>query len=166
MKNKKRLLIGITLLAICLVGMLNVFAHSGRTDANGGHRDNNNKSGLGGYHYHCGGYPAHSHAGGVCPYKTKVSSSISSSSTSNKYDEGYDDGYDEGYDKGYDEGYDKGYDVGFDEGKKTGHAIGLRDGRNEKQDQINKILWISIPLIGVIILLLCYKAFFSKRKQE
>lgn len=30
-------------------------AHSGRTDANGGHRDNKNKSGLGSYHYHCSG---------------------------------------------------------------------------------------------------------------
>ena len=28
-------------------------AHSGRTDASGGHRDNKNKSGLGSYHYHC-----------------------------------------------------------------------------------------------------------------
>ena len=32
-------------------------AHSGRTDSSGGHRDNKNKSGLGSYHYHCGGYP-------------------------------------------------------------------------------------------------------------
>lgn len=43
-------------------------AHSGRTDSNGGHRDNKNKSGLGSYHYHCGGYPAHLHPDGVCPY--------------------------------------------------------------------------------------------------
>lgn len=27
-------------------------AHSGRTDANGGHHDYKNKSGLGSYHYH------------------------------------------------------------------------------------------------------------------
>ena len=32
-------------------------AHSGRTDASGGHRDNKNASGLGSYHYHCGGHP-------------------------------------------------------------------------------------------------------------
>ena len=47
------------------------YAHSGRTDSNGGHRDNNNKSGLGSYHYHCGGYPAHLHTNGQCPYKTQ-----------------------------------------------------------------------------------------------
>ena len=43
-------------------------AHSGCTDANGGHRDNKNKSGLGSYHYHCNGHPAHLHTNGVCPY--------------------------------------------------------------------------------------------------
>ena len=43
-------------------------AHSGRTDASGGHRDNKNASGLGSYHYHCGGHPAHLHPNGVCPY--------------------------------------------------------------------------------------------------
>lgn len=45
-------------------------AHGGRTDSNGGHKDNKNKSGLGSYHYHCGGYPAHLHTNGVCPYQT------------------------------------------------------------------------------------------------
>lgn len=64
------------------------FAHSGRTDASGGHRDNKNKSGLGSYHYHCGGYPAHLHPNGICPYtssssasKSRTTSSSSSSST-------------------------------------------------------------------------------------
>ena len=45
-------------------------AHSGRTDSKGGHRDNKNKSGLGYYHFHCGGYPAHMHENGTCPYRT------------------------------------------------------------------------------------------------
>lgn len=57
-------------------------AHSGRTDANGGHRDNKNKSGLGGYHYHCGGHPAHLHTNGVCPYGGYSGSSSSKKSTS------------------------------------------------------------------------------------
>lgn len=52
-----------------------VQAHSGRTDASGGHHDNKNVSGLGSYHYHCGGYPAHLHSGGVCPYSSSSSSS-------------------------------------------------------------------------------------------
>ncbi len=43
-------------------------AHSGRTDGSGGHRDGQNRSGLGSYHYHCGGHPPHLHNGGVCPY--------------------------------------------------------------------------------------------------
>ncbi|MFR4926656.1 MAG: YHYH domain-containing protein [Clostridium sp.] len=40
-------------------------AHQGRTDANGGHHDYKNKSGLGSYHYHCGGNPAHLHQTGL-----------------------------------------------------------------------------------------------------
>ena len=31
-------------------------------------------SGLGSYHYHCGGYPAHLHTNGVCPYTSNQSS--------------------------------------------------------------------------------------------
>lgn len=65
------------------------FAHSGRTDSNGGHRDNKNKSGLGSYHYHCGGHPAHLHANGVCPYSnnsttsTNKGNALNSSTTTN-----------------------------------------------------------------------------------
>lgn len=60
-------------------------AHSGKTDASGGHYDHS----TGEYHYHHG-YPAHSHVGG-CPYDyddntnyrpTDGSSSLSSSSRS------------------------------------------------------------------------------------
>lgn len=61
--------------------LTNVYAHSGRTDSNGGHKDKNNVSGLGYYHYHCGGNPAHLHENGVCPYST---SSVSSNSVNNK----------------------------------------------------------------------------------
>ena len=57
-----------------------VQAHSGRTDASGGHHDNKNVSGLGSYHYHCGGYPAHLHSGGVCPYSSSASTSDTSTS--------------------------------------------------------------------------------------
>lgn len=52
--------------------ILVVQAHSGRTDSKGGHKDNKNVSGLGSYHYHCGGNPAHLHAGGVCPYASNT----------------------------------------------------------------------------------------------
>lgn len=62
----------ITLSVIC-IGRITL-AHSGRTDSSGGHKDNNNKSGLGSYHYHCGGYPAHLHTNGACPYSSSSSS--------------------------------------------------------------------------------------------
>lgn len=54
-------------------------AHGGRTDSSGGHKDNKNKSGLGYYHYHCGGHPAHLHTDGVCPYSSNSSSQAASS---------------------------------------------------------------------------------------
>lgn len=56
---------------------LTAFAHSGRTDSSGGHKDNQNVSGLGSYHYHCGGYPAHLHIDGYCPYTDVFPSSVS-----------------------------------------------------------------------------------------
>ncbi len=49
-------------------GCFYVEAHSGKTDSSGGHKDNQNKSGLGSYHYHCGGNTAHLHTNGYCPY--------------------------------------------------------------------------------------------------
>lgn len=58
-------------------------AHSGRTDKYGGHKDNKNVSGLGYYHYHCGGNPAHLHENGICPYADSVGTAgTSSNSTS------------------------------------------------------------------------------------
>lgn len=68
-------------LTIIFIGF-NAYAHSGRTDANGGHRDNKNKSGLGSYRYHCGGNPAHLHTNGVCPYSSTTKKSSASSSSS------------------------------------------------------------------------------------
>lgn len=81
---KKNLIknMGIIVLTIFLLPSL-LFAHSGRTDSKGGHKDNKNKSGLGSYHYHCGGHPAHLHHNGVCPYQNG-GSSASNSSTSSK----------------------------------------------------------------------------------
>lgn len=78
--NKKTISILLTILTIISIGV-NLYAHSGRTDSSGGHKDNN-KSGLGSYHYHCGGHPAHLHTNGVCPYSSSSSSSKSSASSS------------------------------------------------------------------------------------
>jgi His-Xaa-Ser repeat protein HxsA len=71
-------------LPISYTNAITVEAHSGRTDSSGGHKDNKNKSGLGSYHYHCGGHPAHLHKNGVCPYSTSTTSSTSKNTKSNK----------------------------------------------------------------------------------
>ncbi len=77
--EKKIILILLVIVSILSLGMT-ACAHSGRTDSNGGHRDNKNKSGLGSYHYHCGGYPAHLHTNGVCPYSAGSSTSTGTTS--------------------------------------------------------------------------------------
>ena len=66
--NRKALLFA-ALILVCMFTYLplTASAHPGGTDANGGHHDYNNVSGLGDYHYHHG-YPAHLHENGVCPY--------------------------------------------------------------------------------------------------
>ncbi len=81
MKKKLAIKILAIFMVFCYLFTTPSFAHSGKTDGNGGHKDNKNKSGLGSYHYHCGGYPAHLHSGGVCPYKTTT---IATTSTTTK----------------------------------------------------------------------------------
>lgn len=82
--NSKKVLTIIAILCLIIAIAGNSFAHSGRTDSSGGHKDNKNKSGLGSYHYHCGGYPAHLHDNGVCPYSSNSYSSSSSTSYSSE----------------------------------------------------------------------------------
>jgi len=67
----KKIWIKIIALLIASILPVSAIAHSGRTDSSGGHRDNQNKSGLGYYHYHCDGHPPHLHNGGICPYAPK-----------------------------------------------------------------------------------------------
>lgn len=128
-----------TLLLVLIMGMSPIDAHSGRTDSSGGHKDNKNKSGLGSYHYHCGGYPAHLHTNG-CPYNSSSNSSSnnsgksssSSSSVNNEekikqevktkaYNAGYEDGYkgntqyidySGSYTSLYEEKYNEGFSIG------------------------------------------------------
>ena len=83
MRKIKKKLISIFLVILTIISIgVNAYAHSGKTDSNGGHRDNENKSGLGSYHYHCGVNPAHLHTNGVCPYSSSSSSSESNDSSS------------------------------------------------------------------------------------
>lgn len=68
----------IFLLIISHIPLSLVMAHSGGTDASGGHRDTKNASGLGSYHYHHG-YGPHLHPNGVCQYSNNSTQSFSSS---------------------------------------------------------------------------------------
>jgi hypothetical protein len=79
---KKILVLLTALLLISLVTIM-AYAHSGRTDSNGGHYDRS----TGEYHYHHG-RPAHRHPNGRCPYDTTDDSDYtdSTSSSSQSYD--------------------------------------------------------------------------------
>lgn len=82
MRKNKGKIISILLIALSVISIgITTYAHSGRTDSSGGHKDNKNKSGLGSYHYHCGGHPAHLHNNGVCPYSSSSSKKSTSSSS-------------------------------------------------------------------------------------
>jgi hypothetical protein len=91
MKNKiKRILIVLLTIFTISSTYVTIFypeivteAHPGRTDSKGGHKDKKNVSGLGSYHYHCGGNPAHLHTGGVCPY-ANTSTTTNTTTTSEK----------------------------------------------------------------------------------
>lgn len=78
--KQKRIIVTLLVYILTLFLPLSVLSHSGRTDSSGGHKDNKNKSGLGSYHYHCGGYPPHLHNGGVCPYRGGSTNSSQSTS--------------------------------------------------------------------------------------
>ncbi len=77
MKVKLKTIAKILWVVVLIISLVvSVSAHSGKTDSRGGHKDNKNKSGLGSYHYHCGGYPAHLHTSGYCPYRDVFPSSV------------------------------------------------------------------------------------------
>lgn len=168
MKRNKLLLFLSIILVIC-VCIFNVYAHKGKTDSNGGHRDNNNTSGLGSYHFHCGGYPAHLHTNG-CPY-TSTSSNYTTSTAENEgggysdeygaeYDYGYEDGYDVGYDNGYDEGYNDGYGQEQEEYQQLYEENEDLIKKNDKLKE-EKSNSITFNVVLIIILLII---FFNRKK--
>lgn len=85
MNFRKKKIITVTMAMILVCG--NLYAHNGKTDSNGGHKDSKNVSGLGTYHYHCGEHPAHLHENGLCPYETQktINETTSVSASQPKY---------------------------------------------------------------------------------
>ena len=162
--NKKlKKIISSILLASFITTPISVNAHSGKTDSSGGHKDNKNVSGLGPYHYHCVGYPAHLHENGVCPYKssntTSNNSSNNSSSSSNNAaaeakraaeleaqrienakNEERTKGYNQGYEDGYNEkssnpsSYQSQYQSNFNDGYNEGFEKGQNTVKSEKAE--------------------------------
>ena len=186
-KKKKILLTCTVLLIVGVACILTAIAHKGRTDSNGGHRDNQNESGLGGYHYHCDGYPAHLHTNG-CPYQPSNTTPSSTTPTESnfggysdeygeEYDYGYEDGYDQGFENGRSEGHHEGYVEGtkeyegkYDEGYKCGYEKGYEEGYDARLSEVKaekqKGLREFMVLLGAIILIVLIVKFIKKIKAS
>lgn len=132
-KVKIKSKVNLFLVLVVILSQMNgvtAFGHRGRTDSNGGHRDNKNVSGLGSYHYHHG-YSAHLHPNGICPYDSSYSNATTSVDTyalkKEAENEGYSAGYQDGkegsmknssqYSTQYRESFDSGYTNGYEKGR-------------------------------------------------
>lgn len=149
MKRKNLNLVALAIMLSISSNSLNAFAHPGRTDSNGGHRDNNNVSGLGSYHYHHG-MEAHLHPNGICPYGNSSNSSSSSSSSSNASSSSSSSSSNESQayknqlekDNGYNQGYSDAMSEKennpsssnsyYTEGYSSGYSKGVQDLNSEK----------------------------------
>lgn len=134
--TKNLIVLGAFIFILICTYIFNTSAHSGRTDAYGGHW---NRS-TGTYHYHSGGVVSKSYNTGPAP------------------NDRYDDGYDAGYDNGHDEGWDTGYKAGYKTGHDTGHKKGYKEG-DEYKSPHDIALMIYSPISIIAILALCIKAF-------
>lgn len=184
MKNKKRTLtlLCVLVLMVALFTPFAVYAHSGGTDANGGHYSS------GGYHYHHG-YSAHSHYdmdgdGDIdCPYDFtdatdnnsggsggSSGSSGYSGSSSRMYSDGYAAGYNsgvvagrfEGAQAGYDDGYSKGHTEGYAEGQADGYQAGYSEAETKltqeyealMDEKVSQATWTTAVISGLLCALI------------
>ena len=146
---KRFIFIGVVV-SILLVSCLAVLAHSGRTDANGGHWDTS----TGTYHYHTG------ESAGESTGSSYLSWKIANNELSNKYKEGYDKGYevgyaegnDDGFQGGYDKGYDEGYNKGYNDGYEKGYEVGYDEGCEKRNGASTVVLIILAFTFGLPLL--------------
>lgn len=157
-KTSPLLFIGIAILIICIICVIKAFAHSGRTDANGGHW--NHKTGT--YHYHTKKNNSSSVSSST---QSSTSNSTSSYNTTSytpsyndRYEDGYADGHGDGYNEGYEDGYDKGkevgyedgHDKGYDEGEEAGYDKGKKDGQQKASSIFGGILAFGVIGLAVV----------------
>lgn len=152
------------------------YAHTGRTDSNGGHID----SSTGDYHYHHG-YPAHAHfdidGDGVidCPYNFVDQTNHASGTDSSSYSDGYSDGSEDGYSEGYADGYKKGKADGQEDGYLNGERAAqseyekqLSQAEEEYKEKINSLKtsfsWISFLIITFLFFVFGF--YVSRRKKR
>lgn len=137
-----------------------IFAHGGRTDAQGGHNDNIN----GGYHYHHG-FEAHDHHGGECPYfSDETAESKNSFDESNESNTTTEETFEippmPDLDFTFDEdilnpNIDESYESNF-----TNESHDITDSNNKTEDHIiwDIFKWVAI-VIAIIIIIILFRKF-------
>ena len=150
----KKRIVFVLLVLLIVSAIIPAFAHSGRTDSDGGHTDKS----TGEYHYHHG-YSAHQHTNGECPYDFDDKTDHSSSSTSYTKTSLLDEfkaskTYEDGYDKGYDVGHEVGRNKGYLQGEKAGYDKGYADGK----PSVPGWCFVVFVIAGIVILIIyfCY----------
>lgn len=127
----------VSLLVVLMVFV--AFAHPGRTDASGGHKNHS----TGDYHYHHG-YPAHYHKNGICEYdfddKTGWSSGKNPSGQSSASNTG--------------SGADVVSDTRADSEKPEAKQLTGNNATNNESDEINyAFFWLVIPVAVLVFVL-------------
>lgn len=158
---KKRLTSFFSLFLLLLAIPLAVFAHSGGTDANGGHYD----SSTGEYHYHHG-YPAHQHPNGVCPYDydNKTGQDSGSGPGGDSIAAALTEAH-ELQDKAYQDGYDEGEDAGYTSGHSDGYHEGYTDGRKKAEDT-RIYLYIALGAATIILFIMIFVARKAQKLED
>lgn len=144
---KKTKIALITIACFLAVVPLEVNAHPGNTDSNGGHYDHD----TGEYHYHHG-YSAHQHYdvdgdGTIdCPYNyvaTETATNNYAGSWAGYYlsngwmsDEEFDNLMNDSFREGHTEGYNSGYEAGYDDGKTVGYDNAVSEIEKEYAEKL------------------------------
>lgn len=139
------------------------FAHSGKTDSNGGHYD----SSTGEYHYHHG-YPAHQHnADGSCPYEVNLV--INDTTENNNSEEIYkiEGNTEEYYKNKTNELESKVENLESEINSKDSKITELEDEiENINSNNKSEEETLNIAYIFIIIVLICILYFNNKNKKE
>lgn len=153
----------ICLCTVILILPVSAFAHSGNTDANGGHYDHSTWE----YHYHHG-MSAHNHYdinddGYLdCPFEFDFN-------TIGVYEKTADKAYNEGYDEGYDIGWSNGNDDGWNSAthEYESKISELKEEHNKKIKSVRKAtIFFTLAISAPLLITLTASTILERKEKE